>query len=171
MAHILQTLLSGHPLLSGHLGGSRSCPLNRGITVLECGRPICLSTTCMITERIRRHEVPLPNLYYFKLVKIHSRACEIAHTTSKARSPSRHDEYCLTMKEKEALSFCSWEQSRTGKSCMSLLWVNYHYFINIIFFLQDHRLHADVLWGSFLTHSFREMNAWQTNSKGRLRGG
>ena len=95
------------PLLSGHLGRSRRCPLNRGITVLECGRPICLSTTCMITERIRRHEVPLPNLYYFKLVKIHSRAREIAHTTSKARSPSRHDEYCLTMKEKEALSFCS----------------------------------------------------------------
>ena len=49
----------------------------------------------MITERIRRHEVSLPNLYYFKLVKIHSRAREIAHTTSKARSPSRHDEYCL----------------------------------------------------------------------------
>ena len=29
-------------------------------------------------------------------------------------------------------------------------------------------LPADVLWGSFVTHS---MNAWQTNPKGRLRGG
>ena len=36
-------------------------------------------------------------------------------------------------------------------------------------------LPADVLWGSFDTHSFLphggEMNAWQTNPKGRLRGG
>ena len=36
-------------------------------------------------------------------------------------------------------------------------------------------LPADVLWGSFVTHSFLprggEMNAWQTNTKGRLRGG
>ena len=29
-------------------------------------------------------------------------------------------------------------------------------------------LPADVLWGSFVTHS---MNAWQTNPKGRLQGG
>ena len=34
-------------------------------------------------------------------------------------------------------------------------------------------LSAVVLWGSFVTHSFLrgEMNAWQTNLKGRLRGG
>ena len=34
-------------------------------------------------------------------------------------------------------------------------------------------LPAVVLWGSFVTHSFLrgEMNAWQTNPKGRLRGG
>ena len=34
-------------------------------------------------------------------------------------------------------------------------------------------LSADVLWGSFVTHSFLrggEMNAWRTNPKGRLRG-
>ena len=99
MAHILQTLLSGHPLLSGHLGRSRRCPLNRGFTVLECGRPICLSTTSMIRERIQRHEVPLPNLYYFKLLKIHSRAREIAHTTSKAC------EYCLQWKKRKRFHF------------------------------------------------------------------
>ena len=44
------------------------------------------------------------------------------------------------------------------------------------FFLRERtgtRLPADVLWGSFVTHSFRggEMNAWQRNPKGRLRGG
>ena len=33
-------------------------------------------------------------------------------------------------------------------------------------------LPADVLWGSFVTHSFLpEMNAWRTNPKGRLPGG
>ena len=32
-------------------------------------------------------------------------------------------------------------------------------------------LPADVLWGSFVTHSGGEVNAWQTNPKGRLRGG
>ena len=37
-------------------------------------------------------------------------------------------------------------------------------------------LPSDVLWGSFVTHSFLpvrggEMNAWPTNPKGRLRGG
>ena len=29
-------LLNGHPLLSGHLGRSRRCPLNRGFTVYLC---------------------------------------------------------------------------------------------------------------------------------------
>ena len=32
-------------------------------------------------------------------------------------------------------------------------------------------LPADVLWGSFVTHSFLPQNAWRTNSKGCLRGG
>ena len=133
MAHILQTLLSEHPLLSGHLGRSRRCPLNRGFTVLECGRPICLSTTSMIRERIQRHEVPLPNLYYFKLFKIHSRAREIAHTTSKAC------EYCPTMEEKEALSFCpEFNNAQESHAC--------HFFRFIIvilllsFFSQDYGL-------------------------------
>ena len=133
MAHILQTLLSGHPLLSGHLGRSRRCPLNRGFTVLECGRPICLNTTSMIRERIQRHEVPLPNLYYFKLFKIHSRAREIAHTTSKAC------EYCPTMEEKEALSFCpEFNNAQESHAC--------HFFRFIIvilllsFFSQDYGL-------------------------------
>ena len=48
------------------------------------------------------------------------------------------------------------------------------------FLLKDHlpttvSLPADVLWGSFVMHSFLprggEMNALQTNPKGRLRGG
>ena len=133
MTHILQTLLNGHPLLSGHLGRSRRCPLNRGFTVLECGRPICLSTTSMIRERIQRHEVPLPNLYYFKLFKIHSRVREIAHTTSKAC------EYCPTMEEKEALSFCpEFNNAQESHAC--------HFFRFIIvilllsFFSQDYGL-------------------------------
>ena len=37
----------------------------------------------------------------------------------------------------------------------------------------ENSLPADVLWGLFVTRSFlpygREMNAWQTNLKGRLR--
>ena len=33
IAQFLEPLLSGHPVLSGHLRRSRRCPLNRGFTV------------------------------------------------------------------------------------------------------------------------------------------
>ena len=81
----------------------------------------------MIRERIQRHEVPLPNLYYFKLFKIHSRAREIAHTTSKAC------EYCPTMEEKEALSFCpEFNNAQESLAChffgLLSLFYYYHFF-------------------------------------------
>ena len=35
IVQFLKPLLSGHPLLSRHLGRSRKCPLNTGFTVID----------------------------------------------------------------------------------------------------------------------------------------
>ena len=52
---ILQTLLSGHPLLSGHLGRSQRCPLNRGFTVCTISYTRSMLSSVFFSDQCNRN--------------------------------------------------------------------------------------------------------------------